>query len=71
MLFIHKIVYVDDETNGQRASKVEEKARRHMVSSSVLQGLREEFMETPVEIVESNANTNRMKIAQEKKEIQE
>ena len=42
-----------------------------MVSSSVLQGLREEFMETPVEIVESNANTNRVKIAQEKKEIQE
>nr|CAG4650625.1 EOG090X0IJO [Sida crystallina] len=63
--------YEGDETSEQRSSKAEEKVRRQKVSSSVLQGLREEFMETPAEIVESSANGSRMKVAQERKSIQE
>ena len=60
-----------DETGEQRVTKAEEKARRQKLSSSALQGLREEFMETPAEIIESSANGSRMAIARERQSIQE
>ena len=60
-----------DETADQRASKVAEKVRRHALSSSAMQGLKEEFMDTPVEIVESSANISKMNIARERQERQE
>jgi len=41
------------------------------LSSSALQGLKEEFMDTPVEIVESTANTSKQSIARERQERQE
>nr|CAG4651473.1 EOG090X0IJO [Simocephalus serrulatus]SVE94612.1 EOG090X0IJO [Simocephalus serrulatus] len=63
--------YDGDETADQRASKVAEKVRRHALSSSAMQGLKEEFMDTPVEIVESSANISKMNIARERQERQE
>lgn len=60
-----------DETAEQRSSKIAEKVRRHALSSSALQGLKEEFMDTPVEIVESTANTSKQSIARERQERQE
>jgi len=62
--------YDEDDTSTQRTSKIQDKVRRHMVSSSTLQGLREEFLDTPAEIVESNSN-EKFKAAQERKSIQE
>nr|SVE76759.1 EOG090X0IJO [Daphnia longispina] len=63
--------YDGDETAEQRSSKFAEKVRRHALSSSALQGLKEEFMDTPVEIVESTANTSKQSIARERQERQE
>lgn len=60
-----------DETGVQRASKTTEKARRHALSSSALQGLREEYMDTPAEIVEHSANSNRANMVKERQERQE
>lgn len=69
---IHVFFKLDgDETADQRASKVAEKIRRHALSSSAMQGLKEEFMDTPVEIVESSANISKMNIARERQERQE
>nr|SVE74556.1 EOG090X0IJO [Daphnia barbata] len=63
--------YDGDETAEQRSSKIAEKVRRHALSSSALQGLKEEFMDTPLEIVESTANASKMSIARERQERQE
>nr|CAG4635187.1 EOG090X0IJO [Alona affinis] len=63
--------YDGDETGVQRASKTTEKARRHALSSSALQGLREEYMDTPAEIVEYSANGNRANLVKERQERQE
>ena len=66
------ITYTDgDETGAQRATKTTEKARRHALSSSALQGLREEYMDTPAEIVEFAANGSRANLAKERQERQE
>ena len=48
-----------------------EKARRHALSSSALQGLKEEYLDTPAEIIESTANSSKMNIARERQERQE
>ncbi|XP_046630590.1 neuroguidin-like [Daphnia pulicaria] len=63
--------YDGDETAEQRSTKFADKVRRHALSSSALQGLKEEFMDTPVEIVESTANTSKQSIARERQERQE
>nr|CAG4637492.1 EOG090X0IJO [Ceriodaphnia reticulata]SVE73302.1 EOG090X0IJO [Ceriodaphnia reticulata] len=63
--------YDGDETADQRATKVAEKVRRHALSSSALQGLKEEYLDTPAEIVESTANSSKMSIARERQERQE
>nr|SVE90887.1 EOG090X0IJO [Daphnia sinensis] len=63
--------YDGDETADQRSSKITEKIRRHALSSSALQGLKEEFMDTPLEVVESTANASKMSVARERQERQE
>nr|SVE73932.1 EOG090X0IJO [Daphnia atkinsoni] len=63
--------YEGDETAEQRSSKAAEKVRRHALSSSALQGLKEEFMDTPLEVVESTANASKMSVARERQERQE
>nr|CAG4649829.1 EOG090X0IJO [Scapholeberis mucronata]SVE93992.1 EOG090X0IJO [Scapholeberis mucronata] len=63
--------YDGDENAGERATKEAQKVRRHVLSSSALQVLKEEYMDTPLEIVESSANTNKMNIARERQERQE
>ncbi len=60
-----------DETADQRATKVAEKVKRHALSSSALQGLKEEYLDTPAEIIESTANSSKMSIARERQERQE
>ena len=60
-----------DETGMQRNVKSAEKAKRHALSSSALQGLREEYLDTPAEIVEFAANGSRANVAREKQERQE
>ena len=60
-----------DETAEERATKVAEKVKRRAISSSALQHLKEEFMETPTEIIESSANVSKAKIAQERQERKE
>ena len=71
-LFIIFLLYIDgDETADQRATKVAEKARRHALSSSALQVLKEEYLDTPAEIIESTANSSKMNIARERQERQE
>jgi len=52
----------------QQTSKAAEKTQRHKLSASAMQGLREEYMDTPVEIAEFSANGTRMKIAKERQE---
>nr|CAG4642188.1 EOG090X0IJO [Eurycercus lamellatus] len=63
--------YDGDETNDDRVSKTVEKAKRRALSSSALQGLREEYMDTPAEIVEYSANGGRANIAKERQARQE
>nr|CAG4638845.1 EOG090X0IJO [Cyclestheria hislopi] len=63
--------YDGDETGEQRATTVAEKTRRHALSASIMQGLKEEFTETPPEIIESTVNDERVKLAREMKERQE
>lgn len=63
--------YDGDETSVQKTAKVAEKARKHALSSSALQHLREEFMDTPAEIIESSANGSKMSVARERQDRQE
>nr|SVE76134.1 EOG090X0IJO [Daphnia hispanica] len=63
--------YDGDDTAEQRSTKIAEKVRRHALSSSALQGLKEEFMDTPLEVVESTANASKMSVARERQERQE
>ena len=65
-------IFLDgDETSVQKIAKVAEKARKHALSSSALQHLREEFMDTPAEIIESSANGSKMEVVRERQERQE
>jgi len=53
----------------QQTSKAKtEKSQRQKLSESALQGLREEYMDTPMEIAEYSANGGKMKIAKERQE---
>ena len=52
----------------QKITKAAEKTQRHKLSASAMQGLREEYMDTPTEIAEFSANGARMKMAQERQE---
>nr|CAG4647548.1 EOG090X0IJO [Megafenestra aurita]SVE92764.1 EOG090X0IJO [Megafenestra aurita] len=63
--------YDEGETAEQRASKTAEKIKRHALSSSALQGLKEEYLETPVEVVESSANLSKANVVRERQERQE
>lgn len=66
------IILIDEgETAEQRASKTAEKIKRHALSSSALQGLKEEYLETPVEVVESSANLSKANVVRERQERQE
>lgn len=38
----------------ERAKKQEERSKRHALSSSIMQDLREEYLDTPVEITQSS-----------------
>jgi hypothetical protein len=71
LLLTHSLYIDGDETAEQRSTKFAEKVRRHALSSSALQGLKEEFMDTPVEIVESTANASKQSIVRERQERQE
>nr|CAG4643620.1 EOG090X0IJO [Ilyocryptus agilis] len=63
--------YDGDETNEERTSKASEKSKRHAFGKSVLQSLREEYMDSPMEIVESSANGGRLNMARERQERKE
>jgi len=61
-------MHYDGEEGGDGRAKTAEKTRRHKLSASAMQGLREEYMDTPVEIAEFSANGTRMSIAKERQE---
>nr|CAG4641344.1 EOG090X0IJO [Eulimnadia texana] len=63
--------YDGDETAEQRASKSMERKRKQVLSRGVLQDLREEFMDTPVEVVEASSTGRHSKRSREAKEKQE
>lgn len=68
----HLNTYFPDGDNAQeRASKSVENAKRHALSASAIQNLKEEYMDAPVEINELSANGYRANAARERQERQE
>lgn len=49
------VYYDDDENEATKKQKLQERARKRALHSSVIQELREEYLDTPTEVVHSNS----------------
>lgn len=49
------VYYDDDDNEATRKQKLQERARKRALHSSVIQELRDEYLDTPTEVVHSNA----------------
>ncbi|KAK9869393.1 hypothetical protein WA026_003149 [Henosepilachna vigintioctopunctata] len=64
--------YTGDETALQREKRLQDKSKKHAISSAIIQDLREEYAETPIEITQgSRAQQLLTKQQKEKQEYEE
>ncbi|KAF7269930.1 hypothetical protein GWI33_017025 [Rhynchophorus ferrugineus] len=61
--------YTGSETAQEKAKRLQEKSKKHALSASIIQDLREEYLDTPVEI--SQGNRAQQILSKEQKERQE
>lgn len=61
--------YTGSETAQEKAKRLQEKSKKHALSASILQDLREEYLDTPVEITQGNRA--QQKLSKEQKERQD
>jgi U3 small nucleolar ribonucleoprotein protein LCP5 len=64
--------YAGDETAQERSKRMQERTKKHMLSSSIMQDLREEYLDAPVEVSQtSRAQQILSKQQQEREEYEE
>ncbi|KAG5896832.1 hypothetical protein JTB14_032073 [Gonioctena quinquepunctata] len=64
--------YIGDETAQDRTKRLQEKSKRHALSASIMQDLREEYLDTPTEVSQgSRAQQILSKQQREKQEYEE
>lgn len=51
---LRKIIIAGDETVQERMKRLQEKSKKLALSSSIMQDLREEYLDTPVEVTQSS-----------------
>ncbi|CAH0557532.1 unnamed protein product [Brassicogethes aeneus] len=61
--------YTGDETSKERNKRLEEKSKKHALSSSIMQDLREEYLDSPVEV--KGASRAQQVISKQQQERQE
>ncbi|EFA04194.1 neuroguidin [Tribolium castaneum] len=64
--------YMGDETAQERTKRLQERTKKHMLSSSIMQDLREEYLDAPIEVSQtSRAQQILSKQQKEKEEYEE
>lgn len=74
-LIVGKFFLIDligDETAQERSKRLQERTKKHMLSSSIMQDLREEYLDAPIEVSQtSRAQQILSKQQKEKEEYEE
>ncbi|XP_050497788.1 neuroguidin isoform X2 [Diabrotica virgifera virgifera] len=66
------LYYTGDETSQQRAKTLQERSKKNVISSAIMQDLREEYLDTPLEVSQSSrAQQVLSKQQQERQEYEE